>query len=582
MNLWKQFLLLGGIILLYSTKIYGQIDYDEYKKSTKSILIKNVLIVKNPDIAPSLGSILVRDGKIEQIGPNIKKPIDARTVEADSMYAYPAFIAGMSNVGMKKADDEKDAAKPKIKFTGLPPNDYAGITPEVLASSVYDHKESSIAQFREAGFALANTAPLGRMLPGTSAVISLTGKDKNEVFLNQSSGIFSQFKAAPRVYPATIIAIMAKWRDLYKNAELAGKYIPQYGSNPNIGTRPSYDEATRALIPLTHKTMPVYFKTSNSKECFRAMTLQKELGFNMVLTDLNQGWRAINEIKRSGVSVLLSTDLPKEIKDEKDSDEDEGDKEEGEDDQQGKDGEVDKMEEKKSEEQLMFEKKKKKAHDESVAQASFFEKENVLFGFSFIEGSPKDLQKNLSRMVKAGLSKKKALDALTSYPAKLLGIDKNAGSLEKSKDANIMIRDKDYFEEDSKIRYMFIEGHMYEFKEKEKKKSSGKGESLDLKGKWSYKVDVFGETESGWMVIKRDGDELSIELFSNDEPDDPSNGENIKVDGNKLSFDFEADTDGGSMKKTMDIDFDGEDFKGNVSAPFGSQPISGSKLSSPE
>ena len=59
-----------------------------------------------------------------------------------------------------------------------------------------------------------------------------------------------------------------------------------------------------------------------------------------------------------------------------------------------------------------------------------------------------------------GLSEKTALEAITCNPAAILNIDNRVGSLEKGKDADILIMNGHPLDMDSKVEYVFINGEL--------------------------------------------------------------------------------------------------------------------------
>ena len=56
------------------------------------------------------------------------------------------------------------------------------------------------------------------------------------------------------------------------------------------------------------------------------------------------------------------------------------------------------------------------------------------------------------------MKKEKALEAITTNPAKILGIDEKVGSIEIGKDADIVIWDNDPFELQSNVLVTIIDG----------------------------------------------------------------------------------------------------------------------------
>jgi len=68
-----------------------------------------------------------------------------------------------------------------------------------------------------------------------------------------------------------------------------------------------------------------------------------------------------------------------------------------------------------------------------------------------------------------GLTKEQALQAITLSPAKILGIDKQTGSLEVGKDANVVVSDGDLLDiRTNNIIYAFIQGKQINLDNKQK------------------------------------------------------------------------------------------------------------------
>ncbi len=64
------------------------------------ILIKNATVV--PVTGPAIpgGSLLIKDGKIAAIGPDISAPAQARIIDAAGKFVYPGLVAVMTSVGV--------------------------------------------------------------------------------------------------------------------------------------------------------------------------------------------------------------------------------------------------------------------------------------------------------------------------------------------------------------------------------------------------------------------------------------------------------------------------------------------------
>ncbi|MEC9007499.1 MAG: amidohydrolase family protein, partial [Candidatus Neomarinimicrobiota bacterium] len=73
-----------------------------------------------------------------------------------------------------------------------------------------------------------------------------------------------------------------------------------------------------------------------------------------------------------------------------------------------------------------------------------------------------DFRKNLSKAVKRGLSQADALASLTTSPAKAFGQSKRLGKIAPGFIANLVVTDGSYFNEESKVKSVWIEGSQFE------------------------------------------------------------------------------------------------------------------------
>ncbi len=521
---------------------------------TGTVAIENATIVPRPGESINKGTVLIKDGVILAVGNNVKVPAGARIVKADSMYLYPGFILGSSHAGIK-TEEEKQESNQQVKDPGNPPNELAGITPYRKVYQLFDAGESSIGKWREAGFTVANTMPKGGMLPGTSSII-LLGGNKQDHIIKDDAGFYSTLDPARRIYPATILGVMAKYRDLFRSAEQTMQYSEAYNADPSGRQRPNKDVVLEAFYPVIRKEMPVYFKAEEILDAQRAMLLEKDLDFNLILTELKQGWDLVDEIKSTGASVQFSLDMPEWKEEKKDS---------------AKTEEI-------SEEKKMLQNRRDEFLKKYYGQMAKFSEANIPFSFSGINVKPQDIQKHLQKIVAQGLSEQNALAALTTVPASQFGLERSIGTVEKGKMANLVISNKPYFEKDSKIKYVMIEGKLYEYDLKEKKEASP--EVLDIvSGQWTFTTETPGGNMTGNIVIKKVGENFSGTIY-NDITAQESELNNIEISGDNLSFNFDVHYQGQNLNLLANLEISGESFEGFLSmvGQQGSFPIEGSKV----
>jgi hypothetical protein len=545
----------------------------------RTYAITNATIVQGPGRKIEKGIVVMKDGLITAVGAGVPIPPEAIVIKADSMYVYAGFIDGLSHTGVTKPKEEKD--KEKVKDPGNPPAERAGITPQNDVRNFLNPNDKSIEELRNLGFTVSQVVPYGNFLPGSAAIVLLGGKSADDMVLVNNAALYSELTGTQGVYPNTVMAVMAKWRELYKNAGQTKSYQALYATNRSAISRPGSDRILEAFYPVIDQKIPVLFKSEKVLETQRVFTLKNDLNFSLTIGDVKEGWPIIPKIKSSGAKIFLSLDLPDEVKkDEKKDDKKSDNLPPGQAGKEAKKDSVKTEQPKKVKPKTPFdlekeaiEKRKKEAIASYTSQPLEFTKAGVIYGFSAMSAKTKDIQANLRRMIKAGLPEDAALAGLTTGPASLLGLSDRMGTIDNGKMANLVISYKPYFDEKSKVRYVFVDGTFYKMENKEPKKD----EKISANGSWSYSTDTPDGTYTGKVVVKEEKGKLSGSITNS------SNGKetalnNVSLDGNYLTFSFPYDAGGETMTIEVAVTIDGNTFDGTLTAGSnGSFPIKAKK-----
>lgn len=149
--------------LMAPVLVNAQSDPTGESPVTRTYAITNATIIPSPGAKIEGGTLLISDGVITAVGTTVNIPDHAQVIDGTELWIYPGFIDGMSNTGASRPDAME---RPNNLFTPDPPNDYAGITPEISVVEQLNIEESSIESMRKLGFTVSHTVPYGRMLPG--------------------------------------------------------------------------------------------------------------------------------------------------------------------------------------------------------------------------------------------------------------------------------------------------------------------------------------------------------------------------------------------------------------------------------
>lgn len=561
-------LLLSAILVLpiFAQAQFGQQSQEEKELApvSKTYAITNATVIQAPGRKLDQATVIIKDGLIASVGKSLSVPPEAIIIKGDSLHIYAGFIDGLSRVAVTKPKEE--ANRERVKDPGNPPAELAGITPEKDVRTVLNPVDKTVEDLRALGFTSAQVVPYGTMLPGSAAVVMLTGKSIDAMVLVGNSALFSELQGAQRVYPATVIAVIAKFRELYRQSVQAKNYENLYTANRAGLNRPTSDRILESFYPVIDKKIPVVFEADRYLETQRILSLQSELGFSLVLADVKEGWESINKIKSSGTKVFLSLDLPEDKKDEKKDSKDAKDK---------------KPETKKEDttltpaEKEALEKRKAESLAQYVAQASTFQKAGIPFGFSTLSVKTADIKANLTRIIAAGLTEDQALAALTTNAAQSLGLSDRLGSIDNGKIANLVISDKPYFNEKAKVRYVFVDGVMYKYDAKDVPKAESP--KNDITGTWTVTTQApDGKTDES-VTFKKEGNNYTGSV---------SGGkllqavalEKIELNGSSLKYTYTVQKEGQTHKVDVDATVEASSFKGTAQVgTTGSYTVEGKK-----
>lgn len=451
---------------------------DDVAAATRTFAIEDVRIVQQPGQVLEKATIIIRDGLITAVGPKVKIPFDAERIPGDSLTVYAGFIDGLSHAGIpepKRAENGNSQDNEKVSKAN-PPNDRAGIQPERKAYELLNTEDKSISALRGAGFTTAHIVPHGQMLPGTGTIVLLAGSSSNKMVLKREVSMFAQLTGARGVYPATPMGVMAKMRQLYREASRRKQMEVLYASKVTNIPRPEYDAAHYAFFPVIDGDLPIFMNTTSALDIYRALRLQETLGYPLILSGLYEGFESVDRLLEANVPLFLTLKLPKEPGEEKKGEEKSEEGEEGEGD--ASKGQVAESAEPlppydprlhvtdhtdTENERINLEARRKIFHQQYVATAAMMYDAGLNFGFSTMDVKASEVHPNIRKMIDAGLTADVALAALTTNPARTFGLSRSMGSVEEGKMANLVVTKGPLFDEPTKIKYVFVDGQKFEY-----------------------------------------------------------------------------------------------------------------------
>jgi hypothetical protein len=494
---------------------------------TNKYILKNVFIISSPGATPYKSNILIENGIIKSISNTATLPYDAKILELfDTTYVYAGFIDPHSHTAIRREDERRDVVR--LASRAYATFEQSGITPQIQAASKLSKSAPSISEMRSQGFVVSQVFPNGRMLSGESAIISLKeAQEENQLILQDHGGIQASFaNAYGGVSPITLLGVMAKYREVFAHTEAAIINEKNYLANPKGMKRPEYSIEIEAMKPVYRKEKLLYFITERPKDIFRAIALKKDLGFNLVLSNVKDFHGAIDELEKTKTPVLLSLILPEEPKEKQDST--------------------------KGEEHNDFILHKKESFLNMASKAASLEKKKIPFSFCYREVSPVDIHKVIKRYIDNGLSEKGALAALTTTPASLLQMDQTHGTVEVGKTANLVLTNGRLFKEKTKINIVIVDGTPYDVEARRITKA--------IEYKKSYAIKITSDTSQIQATLYVDDTNAKGKIIYTKFPTQDIIIADIKKEGSVISFKSSIE----DKSNKYDFKFDLDSLKGTI------------------
>ena len=393
-----------------------------HAKAPRIFAITEVRIVTAPGRIIERGTVVMRDGIIESVGADIEVPPDAWTIAGEEGWTvYPSFIDAAANVGLEAEPASGPPGRPGGGSGGPragAPHELESVRADTAVVDELDFTHNSIERHRELGFAVAQVLPAKGVFRGESAVIALREAPAPELIIDSRSAQVvaletSSFMA--RKYPSSSIGAVATVRQTLLDAERQLIWTDRYTADPVGMPRPQFRATDAPLLAVARGELPIIFISRNPLDPGRFNEFVTEFGLRAVTVATGLGHRA--DLLRAAQMPLL---LPLQLPDEPDVAE--------------------------ADEALDTTLEDMQAYLRAPGLPAELAADEIDFAFVTLGmKSVRDAHETLAAVVAAGLEPDRALAALTTVPARLLGLEQTLGTIEAGKQANVLVVDGDLF-----------------------------------------------------------------------------------------------------------------------------------------
>ena len=434
----KRKLALAGILSAALSHLIAEVP--------SAIAIKDAHIVTVSGADLPKGTVLLRNGLIQEVGPNVSIPADTWVVDGAGLTVYPGFIDGLGTWGIPGAaapaggSARTAGAGPQAPLpqttptTPAPrvrgPEDRPQTYSHERAADLVSPADNRLDAARAAGFTSSATFPNKGIFEGLGALIDLAGERSGDMVVKQPIGQQVALRVGGggmgRAFPSSLMGNISYIRQLYLDLDHYKQAKQSYDGHASGAPRPEYDRYLEGLAESPRLLLPA----DEWQQIDRMLSFGAELKAPFVLYGLHEAYKRVDSIKKANVPALISLKWPETPKD------------------------ADPADIPNYRELVM--------RDQAPAVAGMFAKAGVQFAFysDGVETAP-DLKKAVKKAIDAGLTRADAIRALTLNVAEIYGAADRLGSIEKGKIANLTVTKGEAFDDKSTVEYVFIDGKQF-------------------------------------------------------------------------------------------------------------------------
>ena len=356
--------------------------------------------------------ILVEDGVIREIAPNLTVDGETEVVDASGLQVYPGFVEAHCHLGLDVY---------AIGYEGQDYNEYTDIlTPHLNAVYGINPLDPSVRMAAKGGVTCVCTGPgSSNVLGGYFVAIKTTGSRVENMIVKEKVAMKCAFGENPkRCYReknnTSRMSTAAKLREmLYKAKEYQDKLD---AAGEDASKKPAYDMKLEALLPVLRGEIPLKAHAHQANDIFTSIRIAKEFGVKLTMEHCTEGHLVVDELAKENYPAAVGPSLTYASK---------------------------------------FELQNKTFETPGILSKAGIQ-------VSIITDSPVIPQEYLplcaGLAVKSGMEPFAALQAITINPAKHIGIADRVGSLEVGKDGDIVLADGDPMVSATTIVATYING----------------------------------------------------------------------------------------------------------------------------
>ncbi len=442
---------------IFLTKTYAQdyfpVNESVHNKSKNYTAFTNATIYVTPTQKIEKGTLLIQDGKVIAVGNSVSIPKNSITIDVTGKTIYPSFIDIYTSFGIEKPKANLTPASYRdpmydTKRVGYYWNE--SVRSELNGYEAFKYDRSKAEELLKAGFGVVGTHIPDGIAQGTGALIALNNEDNSKQIISNkltNHFAFSRSALTNQAYPSSLMGMMALLRQMYLDLDWYKK-----------GNSETKDLSLEALA--NNEKLVQIFQTEDKLNSLRAAKIAKEFGLTYILKGSGNEFERIEEIKNTNAKFIIPISFPEayDVSNPYLSNQ--------------------------------IELADMRFWNQAPSNLKVLSDNGIVFALTTDKLKKiDDFKPNLLKAIKLGFDKIKALEALTTIPASILGKSNEVGSLKTGSLANFIITSGEVFDEKTVLYENWVQGTKYIVNDVNAKDIRGNYDLTVGKDTYKWKID---------------------------------------------------------------------------------------------
>lgn len=381
------------------------------------VVLRNGTVHTATDRGTIDGDVLIEDGEIAAVG-DVEAPDDAEEIDVDGAHVTPGLVDAHSHAGMAEWGEPEDG-----DFN----EGTDAVTPHVNALDGFHPRDEELKHaFQNGVTSVSSRMGSGNVIGGVICSMKTYGLTADEMLIRED-GMKAAMGENPKRFhgeeegrqPSTRPGVAATLREALMEAE---DYVDRREHARNEGEPFERDLGLENLARVLTEGFPLRVHAHRSDDIMTVFRIAEEFGIeNLSIEHATEGHVIADEFAERDVPAIVGP---------------------------------------------------------SISSASKYELRNITFetpGILHEEGVKVAIQTDapilpqqhldvcVGLAVGEGFPEDEALEAVTRYPAEILGIDHRVGTLEEGTDADVAVWDGPFYETGTETQHVFVDGeHVFD------------------------------------------------------------------------------------------------------------------------